>query len=168
MCWLEKLLFGKVKFGKDREDGVDKLSDDQIIKIRMNLSSFSAKLLDIPYEYGAEWLDYSKMPESLDCSELVQGVYGHFKMKMPDGSYNQFTYTQPVQDPLDADLAFFGRGGKTNKIYHVGLVYGEFILEARGYQSSSSFKTGCVILRPKTAWVHYKNFVGFRRHPKLA
>lgn len=144
------------------------LSDDQKIELRMKLSTFSSKLLGIKYVYGSEWNNTNEIPEELDCSELVEGVYKHFGLKMPDGSQNQFNFTSPTHKPLDADLAFFGRGGgNPSKIYHVGLVYGEHILEARGFQENTSFETGKVILRPKENWIKYKNFAGFRRHAKL-
>jgi len=145
----------------------ESLSAEQKAEIRERLMIYAVKLLDIPYEFGALWKDVDKPPETLDCSEMVKGVYRHFLLKMPDGSQNQFDFTVSAATPQDADLAFFGREANPKMIYHVGLVYGDHILEARGYQPNSSFKTGRVILRPKTAWIHYKNFCGFRAHPKL-
>ena len=143
------------------------LTNEQIDDLRKKISVFSSKLLEVPYEYGAEWLDNKVQPKSLDCSELVEGVYNHFGLRMPDGSQNQFYFTKSCSDPRDGDLAFFGRGAKETQIYHVGLVYGENILEARGYQPGSSFKTGEVILRPRDKWEQYRNWVGYRSHPKL-
>ncbi len=144
------------------------LSDAQKASIRKKLVQFTTNLMDIPYEYGAEWISNMMVPKSLDCSELIEGVYRFFGMKMPDGSQAQFDFTIPVSHPGTADLAFFGKGGKTTKIYHVGMVFNDYhIIEARGLQPGASFETGKVILRPRTKWEAYKNFVGYRTHPKL-
>lgn len=146
----------------------DKLSNVQKDDIRIKLLMFSQKLLDIPYEYGAEWDDHKQIPLSLDCSELVEGVYNHFGIKMPDGSQNQHNFTIETKYPKSADLAFFGRGGNPNKIYHVGLVYdASNIIEARAFDPHVTFPTGKVILRPRERWENYCNFVGYRSHPKL-
>ena len=147
----------------------EKMEVENIGKIRKELVEFSLKLIGIPYEFGAEWTDFQKTPSALDCSEMVQGVYGHFKIKMPDGSQNQFDFTLPVSEPQIGDLAFFGRGGgNCKKVYHVGMILNESqIIEARGFQPNSSFDTGKVILRPIGNWYVYKNFAGFRSHPKF-
>lgn len=143
------------------------LTNEQIDSVRKKIVMFAVKLLDVPYEYGAEWTNYNEIPKSLDCSELLEGCYNHFGLRLPDGSQNQFFHTKTTTEPKDADLAFFGRGGKENQIYHVGMIYGEHILEARGLQPRSSFETGKVILRPRERWETYKNFAGYRAWPKL-
>lgn len=136
--------------------------------LRLSIVSSARPLLGIPYVWGAEWTDYSLPPEGLDCSELVEGCYRINGLKMPDGSQNQFEFTLPTGVPLPGDLAFFGKGGKTSQIYHVGLVFDSInIIEARGLQLGSSFETGKVILRPISAWQNYANFCGFRAHPHL-
>lgn len=146
------------------------LTDAQKTEIRTEIIEFARGLIDIPYVYGAEWVNFNARPVELDCSEMVEGVYGHFKLKMPDGAQNQFDYTVPVpaESARNADLAFFGKVGSPSKIYHVGLVWGAFIIEARGHDPAASFETGKVILRPIERWKNYANFVGFRAHPKLA
>jgi len=144
------------------------MSDAQKIEMRMKIRQFSFNLLGVEYEYGAEWTNYAVIPSGIDCSELIEGCYKYFKMKMPDGSQNQYNFTIPTFKPMPADLAFFGRGGNPAKIYHVGMIYDDsMIIEARGYQPKSSFETGKVILRPKEKWEGYRNFVGYRSHPKL-
>jgi cell wall-associated NlpC family hydrolase len=146
----------------------DKLSSEQILWIRKEIRDFAYKLLSIPYEFGAEWSEFDKIPSNLDCSELVEGCFNHFRLKMPDVSQNQFNFTIDAPKPNIGDLAFFGREGKTNKIYHVGLIYDEtHIIEARAFDPYASFKTGEVILRPRIRWENYKNFCGYRSHPKL-
>lgn len=136
--------------------------------IRKALVALAGTLLGVKYLFGSEWTDYSKVPEFLDCSETTEGVYLINGLHMPDGAQNQFNFTVPTGNPLPGDLVFFGRGAKTTEVYHVGMVYDqESIIEARGYQPESSFETGKVILRPRSAWEKYANFLGYRAHQKL-
>jgi cell wall-associated NlpC family hydrolase len=138
------------------------------LELRRAIILEASKLLGIPYEFGAEWKDYSSTPKTLDCSELVEGVYHIVGLQLSDGSQNQFDETLTAMNPLPGDLAFFGRGGRPDRIYHVGIIYDEkTIIEARGFDPSASFETGKVILRPIERWKAYKNFVGFRVHPRL-
>lgn len=147
----------------------EELTDKQKMELRQDIVFYSGKLLGIKYEYGYEWKDFSVIPDRLDCSELVEGCYNHYGLKMPDGSQNQFNFTIPTLTPLFGDLVFFGRGTSINQIYHVGIVYdGLNIIEARAFDKDANFKTGEVILRPMEKWEMYKNFVGYRAHPKLA
>ena len=143
------------------------LDAQQKQEIRRALVESARKLLGATYEYGAEWVNYNIIPSSIDCSELVEGVYALQKLKMPDGSQNQFNYTMPVASPQIGDLAFFGRSGRTNEIYHVGMVFDKtMIIEARAHQPKLK-ESGKVILRPIWNWMNYKNFAGFKSHPKL-
>lgn len=151
------------------------MKDDSVLtpekkdELRAALIVEASKLLGVKYEYGAEWTDYTKIPETLDCSEDIEGTFKICGLNMVDGAQEQFNMTVPVENPRPGDLAFFGRGKDISKIYHVGLVYdGEQIIECRGFQPESSFETGKVILRPRTAWENYKNWAGYRAHPKLA
>ena len=154
---------------KPPESNSSVLDPHQKDVIRQSLVDAARKLLGIPYEFGAEWSPFSSRPKALDCSELVEGVYILNGLKMPDGSQNQFDFTLPTGSPSPGDLAFFGRGGNVKQIYHVGLVFDKFnIIEARGFQENTSFETGKVILRSRAAWENYKNWVGYRSHPKLA
>lgn len=138
----------------------------QIIRLRLKLES--EKLLGIPYKFGAEWIDYSKPPAEIDCSELVEGVYRINGLKMPDGSQNQYNFTLATETPQMGDLGFFGRDGDINKVYHVGMVYdGDFFIEARGFDPKRNFETGKVILRHRAAWERFNNFLGYRSHSKL-
>ncbi len=137
-------------------------------ELRGQLTSEARKLLGIPYDFGAEWTDYNKKPDALDCSEMIEGIFKICGLQMPDGSQNQFNFTMATNNPMPGDLGFFGKSKDMNKIYHVGLVFDEFnIIEARGFQPESSFETGKVIIRPMAAWENYVNFVGYRAHAKL-
>lgn len=154
---------------KSQPSNIIALDDHQKSVIRASLVAEAKKLLGIPYDFGAEWTDYSKPPLALDCSEMVEGVFKIVGLRMDDGAQNQFKTTMAADKPLPGDLAFMGKGKDIGQIYHVGLVFDDtFIIEARGYQPESSFQTGLVILRPRGAWETYKNFVGYRTHPKLA
>lgn len=146
-----------------------KLDFQEKVFVRMNITVTAYNLLETPYEYGAEWKDYSKPPESLDCSELVEACYRINKVDIPDGSQNQFNFTNATEKPEPGDLAFFGKGGKTDEIYHSGIVFDDHtIIESRGLDPKASFETGKVILRPRKRWEIHKNFVGYRSHPLLA
>lgn len=155
----------------------ERLTDHQKEVLRVALVDSARKLLGIKYIYGAEWTDLSQLPEALDCSELVEGVYKQNGLRMPDGGQAQFDATVPTGDAKVGDLGFFGRGANPAQVYHVGMVFtvglkqdenifGQ-IIEARGFQPESHFETGKVILRPMGAWIAYTNFLGFRKHSKL-
>lgn len=145
------------------------LDSHQKETIRASLVESAKKLLGVPYEFGAEWTMYAIIPKSLDCSEMVEGIYTLNGLHIPDGSQAQFRFTVPTGTPCPGDLVFFGRGGKPDEVYHVGLVFSETeIIEARGFQPGSSFETGKVILRPRLNWEKYSNWLGYRSHPKLA
>lgn len=147
----------------------DLLSLEQKLALRIKIVTEAKGLLGIPYYFGAEWTDYTKPPASLDCSELVEGCYLINGLRIPDGGQAQFDFTIPTATPQIGDLVFFGKNAQSSKIYHVGIVSDElFVIEARGYQPESAFETGKVILRPRSVWEKYSNFVGYRSHPKLA
>jgi len=149
-------------------DEIMELEETAKLKIREFLIMESSKFLDIPYEFGAEWTDFTKSPTTIDCSELFEGLFHRAGLNLPDGSQNQYNDTISAKFPKPGDLAFFGRGGKENRIYHVGMLYSNSdIIEARGYQPTSSFETGKVILRDRGKWEGYKNFLGYRCHKKL-
>lgn len=147
---------------------MESLTQEQKNELRKNIVFNAGKLEGILYEFGAEWKDYSETPKTLDCSELVEGVFHKAGLKISDGSQNQFNETIAVDNPKPGDLAFVGKGKNINKIYHVGIVFDEnHIIEARGFDPSASFETGKVILRPIERWKAWGNFVGFRSHSKL-
>lgn len=160
---------GESTSGGSSTSNAQGLDEHQRDTIRKALADTARKLLGVPYVYGAEWTDYSKPPVALDCSELTEGVFNINGLRLPDGSQNQYNYCVHSPSPTIGDLAFFGRGGKPDQIYHVGMVYSDTdIIEARGYQPESHFDTGKVILRPITAWIIYPNFIEFRSHPKIS
>ena len=160
--------FGEKKSESSTTSTAQGLDDHQKDTIRKALVDTAIKLLGIPYVYGAEVTDFTKIPTELDCSELVKYVYHVNGLRMVDGSQNQFNFTVHSPSPRAGDLAFFGRGAKIDQIYHVGMVLDtESIIEARAFDPTASFKTGEVITRPIKKWMDYKSFVGFRCSPKL-
>lgn len=151
------------------ENNLSVLTDEKKVDLRRLILVEAKKLLGIPYEYGAEWTDYTKPPHALDCSEMIEGIFKIVGLPMPDGAQAQFNFTLATDHPLPGDLAFFGKGKDINQIYHVGLVFDEmFMIEARAFDPTAKFETGKVILRPQTAWENYHNFAGYRCFPKLA
>lgn len=150
-----------------QESDISVLTTHQKAEIRKAIIETARKLIGIKYEFGAEWNEYSRLPESIDCSELVEGAYKINGLRMPDGSQNQYDACVDTASPTEADLAFFGRGANPKQIYHVGLLFGGFVIEARAFQPDSKFETGKVIMRPLESWKNYKNFVGIRAWPKL-
>ena len=156
------------------------LNAHQEAEIRRAIIETATKLIGIKYETEepsrpvwagrGKWLDLSKIPKSLDCSGLVEGCYRSIGLAMPHGSSKQFDFTFPIGngEAKVGDLAFFGREGKKDRIYHVGLVYDATqIIESRAFDPNVSFETGKAILRPRARWEAYGNFVGYRRHPKF-
>lgn len=143
------------------------LNDHQKLSLRNTLTETAKELLGVKYSFGAEVTDFSKKPEELDCSELVEYVYKVNGFHCPDGSQAQYEYFVDTPQYRDGDLGFFGRSAKPTQIYHVGMVWNGVMIEARGFDPNASFETGKVITRPIEKWVKFSNFVGFRCHPKL-
>ena len=158
-----------------------KLTPHQDQIIRQSIQTIAKTLLGIPYEAEdndpktpwtgkGKWMDLSKPPTSLDCSGLVAGVFKHVGLKMPHGSKHQFNFTLSVNKDFvkPGDLAFFGYDKDIHQVYHVGLVLdSENIIESRKFDPKASFETGKVILRPKSKWEAWDNFLGYRAHPRL-
>lgn len=152
----------------EKKDTNGTLSAHQKETIRYALVASARQLIGIAYVWGAEWTDYSLIPDGLDCSEMVEGVYKQNGLRIPDGSQAQFDFTIPTGKPQWGDLCFFGKSAKITQIYHVGMIFDDAsVIECRGYQPESSFPTGKVILRPRIAWENYHNFTGYRSHPKI-
>ena len=89
----------------------------------------------IKYKMGAESIGNNpftlnmKLDEikELDCSEMVEWVFWNvFKLKVPDGSYNQFPICVPVADGDEqaGDLVFRKNNNTVGAISHVGIYIG--------------------------------------------
>ncbi len=82
------------------------------------------KYLGVPYVWGGS------SPVGFDCSGLTQYVYAQAGIDIPRTSRSQFTagaYIPPDRlDLLSAgDLVFFGYGGDSNQVHHVGIYIGD-------------------------------------------
>jgi len=161
------------------------MSDEQKRKIRELIILNSSKCIDILYDtdptpdhsqyWRGKWYvprdgklikNYHVLPVSLDCSGLVEGVYRKVGLNMPDGTQNQFNITLSTDNPRPGDLCFFGHDKDITKIYHVGMVYSDSeVIEAR--EPDGREWTGKVTLRGRPIWEKWKNFCGYRVHPKL-
>ena len=108
------------------------------------------------YEFGAKWdLDSSTPTGKVDCSGFSRWCYYQgMALTIPDGSQAQYDSSDAEPAPLPGDLGFFGIGGR---IHHVGILAGQWVLEARGDNY------GRVILRPRAVWEAWHEFTGWRR-----
>lgn len=86
--------------------------------IRFKIIEEANNWIGTPYKWGGE----SKY--GVDCSGFVQEVYKKVGLKIPRTSNEQFNYSKIInlQDKNIGDLIFFM---KNNKIYHVGIYYGD-------------------------------------------
>lgn len=164
---------------KPLKDSSIALTEEQIHGYRLKIVETAKSLLGIKYEREdndpmtpwtgkGKWLNLTKPPESLDCSGLASGAFQYNGFKMPHGSQNQFNFTIATETPRIGDLAFFAKEKNVNRIYHVGILVSiTEIIEAREFDPNASFETGKVILRPRQKWENWKDFAGFRAHPRL-
>lgn len=101
------------------------------------LREIVVSLLGVPYKLGAEVelkpsIDIRDI-RSIDCSELVEVSYYKIRIKVRDGSWNQYDDSKEiVGEPEIGDL-YFRRSFKTKQISHVGVYvgFGE-VVEANG------------------------------------
>jgi len=111
-----------------------------------------------PYKFGVEVKLTEANPLEFDCSELIEWSYAQIGIKVPDGSYNQYEQSVPVNGVVQfGDLAFFKKpdGGP---VYHVGMIFNCMsFIEARGNPSNK------VKLTPLSEWINHPNFTGLRR-----
>jgi len=126
-------------------------------------------LARLPYQFGAEVIlsrsveDVVQAHTAFDCSELVEYIYYHAGIKVPDGA--KYQYAASVEVPRDqvevGDLVFKQKMGIIN---HVGIIVDEVVpvvLEAEGYY-------GYVLMRLLSQFSDVKNpkasqYAGARR-----
>lgn len=56
------------------------------------VDDFVRTCFGVPYHLGAEWVDLSRRPARLDCSESIEGICKRNGIYMVDGSANQEAY----------------------------------------------------------------------------
>lgn len=99
--------------------------------------------MQIPYVFGAEAVSDNPFTLNLtmdqiksrgiDCSELVEWVFWNvLRIKVPDGSYNQFNVSVPVvAEYFPGDLVFRRNKLAPGAISHVGIYVGNnMVVEA--------------------------------------
>ena len=91
------------------------------------------KQLGKPYIFGYEVKLDDPDPKAFDCSELVEWFFKQMGADVPDGSWHQYTQSNPVSDFKLFDLGFLLKNGKTP--FHVFIRVSETeIIHARGEQ----------------------------------
>ena len=161
-----------------KDSDILNLTDEQKIEIRNAIVETAKSCLNIPYDIEpggkvawtgrGKWTDLTKPPVSLDCSGLAAGCVKKNGLKFPDGALAQYNFTVATDKPRPGDFAFFADKKDITKVDHVGIVYDDtYMIEARKLNPKASFPTGMVILRPRSIWEKWENFVGYRSHPKL-
>lgn len=93
---------------------------------------------------------------ALDCSELVEWLYAQVGMTIPDGSYNQFKVSKPVEGELLIGDLGFKWNPDTHSVHHVGVWIDGSVLEAKG-------KSYGVVLTSREAYEGSSHFAGWRR-----
>lgn len=139
-------------------------------EIRKKIIQVAETQLGKPYKFGFQIANLDEeSPAAFDCSEFTRWAHHQAGLFLPDGSYNQYEFCATTDDPKPGDLGFFKEteeknlgGRKIGQIYHVGIFFDNLrVCEARGRPFDK------VLFRPVVAWREYKNFGGWRVHPKL-
>lgn len=85
-----------------------------------------------PYVFGYEVKLDDTDPKAFDCSELVEWFYAQMGIKVPDGTWHQWTQSKPVADPRPFDINLLLKNGKTP--FHVVMKFNdESIIHAKGH-----------------------------------
>lgn len=114
-----------------------------------------------PYRLKAEWPLNKVDPPDWDCSEMVEWCLGQHGIYVPDGSFNQYAFMEPVAHPWPGTF-FFGASDDLATINHVNFVLDAYyVIEARADK-------GKVVLRPVSAWMAYPKRKGPRRIPGVS
>ena len=106
--------------------------------------------LGVPYLFGG------CSPTGVDCSCLVQNVYGAAGIRLPRVAVDQFNATVPVSDPQPGDLVFFANTYEPG-ISHVGIYIGD------GMQINAPTTGQLVSVAPVFTGYWGNHYVGARR-----
>ena len=77
---------------------------------------------------GCRYVSGGQGPNKFDCSGFVYYVYKNFGYSLKPGARNQWKNLDErisKSDLLPGDLVFFSRGGKSSRIFHVGIYIGD-------------------------------------------
>lgn len=96
---------------------------DRLGQGRPEAVTVGMRYIGVPYVWGGS------TPDGFDCSGLVQYVYREIGISLPRTSRMQFTvgsYIPPDRMDLllPGDLVFFGYGGDSSQVHHVGIYVG--------------------------------------------
>jgi uncharacterized protein YfaT (DUF1175 family) len=86
-----------------------------------DLVNYARTALGTPYQWGG-----NSLTGGVDCSGLVQQVYGHFGIQLPRVTYQQITQgaSVPVDKLQPGDLVFFDTEPNNKGADHVGIYIG--------------------------------------------
>lgn len=84
-----------------------------------DIVEYARKYVGVPYVWGGQTMS------GIDCSGLVQSVYGHFHISLPRTTYQQATIGVPVSRErlVPGCLVFFNTTG--DRYSHVGIYVGD-------------------------------------------
>lgn len=84
-----------------------------------------------PYIFGYEVDLNDPNPKAFDCSELIEWFFHQLGFAVPDGTWQQYRDSVAVDSPMDFDVNFLLKNGKTP--FHVVIKLDEnMIVQARG------------------------------------
>jgi len=83
-----------------------------------SIVNYGKKFLSVPYQYGANGVDY------FDCSGFTAYIFRNFGYELPRASWHQAKQFTPVQQSQlkKADLVFFDGVKRNGVVGHVGIV----------------------------------------------
>lgn len=100
-----------------RPPSMEPTSDqNQTHSLRQRIIHAAHNLLGVPYVWGGTSL------EGMDCSGLVQYVYGRAGIAVPRTAESQYHRGHPLDEILPGDLLFFET--EPSRISHVGIYIG--------------------------------------------
>lgn len=77
---------------------------------------------------GCRYVSGGRGPNKFDCSGFVYYVYKHFGYNLKPGAQTQWANLDETinqSDLIPGDLVFFSRGGRSSRIFHVGIYIGD-------------------------------------------
>lgn len=87
---------------------------------RQDLVNTAFKYLGVPYKYGG------KLPDTVDCSLLIQTVFAHHGIRLPRTAAQQYAVGTPVEvADLQAGDRLYFITDRSGKISHTGMYIGD-------------------------------------------
>lgn len=120
---------------------------------RSKIIQLAQSKLGEPYGLGHKWDIHDPNAHGLiDCSGFVRWCYYQGSgIVIPDGSWNQYSFTVPTNSPSPADLRFLR--GSSGQIDHVGMMLDDKnMIEAHGHLVLGKEPPMQVVIRPIAEW----------------